>query len=228
MHIVQEKPGQGEKSEVFHRRSLGQLGHGRIAGLEGPRDKSRETAGRVLEVADAGKVFQPVLDGLAETDDHGGGAAKAEPVGLGHDRDPFVGRALVGRNRASDRVGQDLRPAPGQRGQPRSLEFGQDLGYGQAFQSGQKRDFRRRKAMVVAEVAEAKPRRDGHAPLAQEQLGELHGLEMGEGLGNLGPDEHGGVGRRHVPAGPGQPLDQGVTPVLVDLPDLAHAILGTV
>ncbi len=87
--------------------------------------------------------------------------------------------------------------------------------------------FNEREAhVVVAVVAEADARRHCHLGVEQQLLGELQRLHLGVGLGDRRPDEHGGLGRLHLPAHLVEALDQGVAPLAVHLADIAHAVLG--
>ena len=52
----------------------------------------------------------------------------------------------------------------------------------------------------VAVVAEAYSWGDGGLRISQDQLGELQGAEVAVLFGDLGPDEHGGLGQGYGPA----------------------------
>ena len=82
--------------------------------------------------------------------------------------------------------------------------------------------------MVVAKGAEAEARRNRHLGLTHQQLGELHRAHVPEGFGNLGPDKHGGLGRRHFPADAVKAFDEHIPALAVNIGDFRHAFLRPV
>ena len=79
--------------------------------------------------------------------------------------------------------------------------------------------------MVIAVFAKPDAGRNRHLRLRQQFLGELERSHGPIGLGDTRPDEHGGLGFLHQPAGGEQTVAQHITPVLVGLPDFLKAVL---
>lgn len=97
----------------------------RLFGLKAPCYERAKRRALVLQVANAVKVLDPVLERLHMPEHHARGAADAELRRRAHAVEPFVGRVLVGCDYLSDSVHQNFSPRTGngmQTGRFESLE----------------------------------------------------------------------------------------------------------
>ena len=69
------------------------------------------------------------------------------------------------------------------------------------------------------------PGTDGDFGFGEQELGELERAEVAVGLGNFGPDEHGGLGRRRPASRLVEAFDEHVAAAAVGVADLRDALL---
>src|SRR3972149_6193144 len=118
-------------------------GKKRVAGLESPGDERGEASRLLLEFPDTDQVAGDVLRGLYAAEHHRGGGGKPLPVRFAPHRGPLPPADFPRADEPPHLVVQNLRPAAGDRIQPRLLPAGNHLGDRNPGPDSEKPQFRR-------------------------------------------------------------------------------------
>ena len=117
--------------------------------MERERDERLHATGFVLQRTRPQHVIDPLFVGLDVAVEHGDVRTHPEAVRQPVDRQVAVGVRLVVADLAADPLGEDLRPAPRQRVEPRLHQFTQHFLVGLAVELREEGDLDRREALQV-------------------------------------------------------------------------------
>ena len=130
-------------TQCFGRAGRGPVAQGIILGMKRKRNKGQQTAGFVLQLAQAQQVLHPFGQGFDRAEQHGAVGFDAQAMGRAMHVQPLVRAAFVGADRRAHARREDFRAAAGQRIEPSRLQAAQDFLDAQAVKAMKEENLHR-------------------------------------------------------------------------------------